>query len=760
MVFRIFVLSFVLFAVNLPVSSSLPPAFSFCSGGDDDYVSRPAFLFQPELTNMPQWSPLYLTWNKYYNSLWESDSLIWGHNLQEWNHYFGGNLPANDIKYIIYEAKAEHLVDLQVKWKFHDFKLREELETNAVIQRLIAKPDSAFLQYILLAKACEPFVTNYDYWDQNPNKSDTDTLLSLAMQAQHAYAACHSPFLKLRYGYQAVRLLRYAEDWNSSVAAFDTMVAPLKQHSIIRYWALEQKAGALYKLDRGSEGAYWFSKVFLECPSRRPIAFSSFSISRDSEWNECMKFCKTTNEKTTLFFLRGINPWNSILDEMRNIYALNPASEYLPVLLSREINRLENGSFDSDPMNWYYGKRNNNKDTITIHLLRQFIDTCVVHKKVASLDMWKLASSYLEYLDGDDATARKTLLDLKASCRTKNILEILPCFEAFYDVAHLTIINAVNEDTLFARIDSVDHDKLRHFTISKFQQLYTTQNDTVKTFLCFHGLDDLKQMLDPVLTDQVIRWAQKSNPTSFDRFLMTQRLYSSDHYSAIGQNGLWEIRGTILLGEHKLNEALTIFQSIPETEQWNSRTDPFSSRIRDCRDCDFSIDTQQTYSHLALVQTIIEYEKKIKTDPAHAARYHRLLGNVYYNLTYFGNAGEGLTFTRDFNRFFHQDREDYPKNKKTKFDLDCSLAQSHYVAAMQLAQETGDIELAAECCFMAAKCEQNEYYVTVSSDDENKTTKNMYYRTYFKLMKERYSKTRFYDKAIHECTYFNYFVSR
>ena len=70
MVFRIFVLSLFLLAANLPINYNLPPAFYFCSGGDDDYISRPAFLFEPELTNMPQWAPLYLTWNRYYSNVW------------------------------------------------------------------------------------------------------------------------------------------------------------------------------------------------------------------------------------------------------------------------------------------------------------------------------------------------------------------------------------------------------------------------------------------------------------------------------------------------------------------------------------------------------------------------------------------------------------------------------------------------------------------------------------------------------------------
>jgi hypothetical protein len=697
--------------------------------------------------------------------MWEEDSVILGDNIKEWSQYFGGKLPTADIKYVIYKADITPLFDLQVKWKFKQFQLHPALDTNRLIQRLVAKPDSEFLQYILYAKTCEPFVTNRDYWDpDNSHKSDTDTLLILAKRGEHYYNSCHSSFLKLRYGYQVVRLLRYVEDWESSIASYDKLIAPLKVQSIIRYWALEQKAGALYKLDRHGEGAYWFSRVFSECPSRRSIAYASFSITSDSVWKDCMDRCKTTKEKTALFFLRGINPRNSVIDEMKSIYSLDPGSEFLPVLLSREINRLENEGFPSDPMGSYWGRYTNSPDTLTIHILRQFIDMCVFQKKVIPTDMWKLASSYLQYLDGDDITAKRTLLNLKASSRTKNILQAIPCFEAYYDVAHLKELDDTSENNLYTRVLSTKHDKLQEYTISKFQQLYTDQDDTIKAFLCSHGLSDLKKMLNPAMTDQVIQWSKKENPTSFDQFLLINRLYSRDGYyyegGAQGQNGLLEVKGTIILGQNKLDKALEVFKLIPENEQWRSSADPFSSRIKDCRDCDFSDKAQKTYSHLFLVQSIIENENRIKTDPKHAAMYHQLLGNVYYNLTHFGNASEGLTFTHNCDRWFHDDAIVYKKTGKINFDVDCSLARKHYVEAMKLAESSGNLEQAAECCFMAAKCEQNEYYVTVISDDENKTTKKTYYRTLFKQMKERYSKTQFYGKAIHECKYFNYFVSR
>jgi hypothetical protein len=308
---------------------------------------------------------------------------------------------------------------------------------------------------------------------------------------------------------------------------------------------------------------------------------------------------------------------------------------------------------------------------------------------------------------------------------------------------------------------------LRAYTILKYKQLYKERNDTIKEFLCSNGLSELKNRLDLALTQKIIDWSNKQYPTSFDKYLLDNRLKDNGYYrydynieGANGKNGLLEVKGTILLGQHKLKDALEIYKLIPEDEQWRSAADPFTSRISDCRDCDFRDRSQKKYTHKALVQAILDYEQKLKTDPGHAMEYHRLLGNVYYNLTHFGNATEGLRFYHDCDRFFNWDAEKYKKTGIINFDVDCSRAKEHYLQAMSLAEANGNIELAAECCFMAAKCEQNEYYVTIVNDDEKYTTKNKLYKNYFKLMKERFAKTQFYARAIKECMYFNNFASR
>jgi len=79
-----------------------------------------------------------------------------------------------------------------------------------------------------------------------------------------------------------------------------------------------------------------------------------------------------------------------------------------------------------------------------------------------------------------------------------------------------------------------------------------------------------------------------------------------------------------------------------------------------------------------------------------------------------------------------------------------------------------DKELKAKCCFMAAKCEQNEFYndlgaklIKIDNDNfwKSYAQEKLKYRTNFEILYNVYSDTEFYEEAIKECMYFNNFVT-
>ncbi|MCX6144503.1 MAG: hypothetical protein NTZ35_14945, partial [Ignavibacteriales bacterium] len=739
---RTFAICSLLFVASVGVISTVPSISRLCSGGDDDEPSRPAFLFDPELTGEPEYRPLYFTWNKYYDNGWLNDSCTHNSNLFEWRRHFGNNVTLWDIGRVIYNSTLEEVrhIDKYVKGESAD--LNDTLRQNVLVQHMKETGDLPFASYLLFAKRCEPYVTDFDRWDPEGSVARVkDSLLALLKEGKIFYDSCPSEFIKLRYGYQLVRLAHYSRQLEECRDIYDRYVEPSKVESIMRYWALEQKAGALRKLGLEAESSYLFSLVFDRCPSRRETSFSSFRITSDSAWNVCLSLCRTPKERTTLFFLRGMRPQGNAVEEMRNMYEVDPTSAQLNILLVRELNKFENDLLQLTPKEnvafyeTYESFEEGKKEEVqSLRSLKEFVDRCVHEARVKNLDLWRLALAYMEYMTAKYDEAQGMLERLKNTTSNDSIRKQIGLFQLAVEITRLRQIDDVTEDGLFRRVLDANHEKLKTLSINTFEKLCEMKGDSIKAYLCNHDLRDLQVNLDLELVDRILDWRIHKVKTSLDGYLVYHRLdypdagyeYGYGYYEMRGDGlvTLKELKGTILLGQNRLKEAMGVFRQIPEAALERLRADPFKGRIKDCRDCDFAEKSEKPYNKLSLTLSILELLDKIKNDPKRAAEYHFLLGNAYYNMTHFGNAAEATIYDRNADLWFGGIASEFQKTKTLPFYLDCSRALQHYDTAMKLAEASGDLELASKCCFMAAKCEQNRYYVTVTGYDEKWTIKN------------------------------------
>ena len=87
------------------------------------------------------------------------------------------------------------------------------------------------------------------------------------------------------------------------------------------------------------------------------------------------------------------------------------------------------------------------------------------------------------------------------------------------------------------------------------------------------------------------------------------------------------------------------------------------------------------------------------------------------------------------------------------------LASSHFQRAMDL---TGDKEFKAKACFMAAKAEQNRYFNTpvTSQSGSGDSGDPVHSPVYFKMLKDSYATTRYYQEITRECGYFRDYRER
>jgi hypothetical protein len=142
------------------------------------------------------------------------------------------------------------------------------------------------INYLLFAKKCEPFATPSEesddenwYYGSIRKKMTKPEFMSTAKDGNLLYAATKDTDIKLRIAYQLVRLSHYGGFNDDAIRYFNTYVVPLKQKTLLYYYALEQKAGALFNQKKFAEAGNAFAEVFHNTTDRKIPCYASFRIS-------------------------------------------------------------------------------------------------------------------------------------------------------------------------------------------------------------------------------------------------------------------------------------------------------------------------------------------------------------------------------------------------------------------------------------------------------------------------------------------------
>ena len=247
--------------------------------------------------------------------------------------------------------------------------------------------------------------------------------------------------------------------------------------------------------------------------------------------------------------------------------------------------------------------------------------------------------------------------------------------------------------------------------------------------------------------DLLIRFIEKPDKTEYEKFLVNIYKYNLKE--------LYDIKGTIYLSQHKFKKAVDAFNNGYGDDPLQA--DPFIIHINDCIDCDLRDKTSKDYTKKSFALRMLELDSLAESDKDNSAQYYFLMANGLYNATLFGNCWDAVAYSKDFDVWFRGELKDVES-------YDCSEAQKYYLRAMNL---TSDNELAAKCCFMASKCEQNSFYIDYAEGKikigqdgfwKNYAKAKLEYRKNFYIMRDKYSGTDFYKEALKECKYFNDFV--
>lgn len=686
-------------------------------------------------------------------------------NIEEWRERFCDIPKLTDIHQLIYKSTLTDLQVIRSSIGKRTGSLPYSWETNTFAKHLQNEGCLEVIDYLIYAKRCEPHVLPQDTWDPAPR--NVVAMRTLIDQAKQFFIDIESHYVRLRYAYQMVRLSHYAGDYEETLELYDWLMPKIDNDpSILEYWILGHKAGALMKLGRNVEAGYLYAQIYDRCPSKRTSAFRSFLIKTDDEWHECMLLCKDDRERATLHVLRANQSKSNITEELNNIYELDPKNDQLELLLVREIQKLEKDLLGIE----FNDQKQHNKryqdiprpiaGQVVIDLLA-FVRKMLEEKQVANLELWKMAEFYLEFLAGNNYYAQRTLEEAKDFVKNKKLKAQLNVWELAFEIATFEGKNGKldeleeNIGTLKRRNRTYEQfPDFEDYTNDKLAQLYREYNHPGKAFRIHYPLRAMLPNPQPAIIEDLIAVCNQTTRNYIEREMV-------ERGDSTIKNDLLDIKATLALQKYQLEAALEIYKDIGRAD-WDNYGlfAPFIERVKDCVHCPLP-DTARLYNKGELIETIRKKEYDARAYTKNSAWLFYEIGLAYYNISYFGHSWRATDYFRSGsslsrwqltdNKNFVMDHYYYPFGNRE--NLDSSQALLYFERALELAETGGNRELAARAAFMAAKCELNNFYI-------NRFNGGVRTYKFFNMLAGEYWNTAFVqNRVLKECKYFEAYVN-
>ncbi len=307
-------------------------------------------LFRPGIDDMSGLEPFYYS-ERFLNSQSPDPAgLDYKRNCKEWQTFTGPQVNLKDIYEIQYRTSPDNFA---LACKTGDW---QGFEDNTFVQWLRQKKNKAALDYMSLAKQSEYAQFNDgDPWTPKDYGTPAGKAFGLTEQvAATAAVKCWSipdPFLRERYAFQLLKSLYYLGGHEDSVATL------YKQYfagsrSVLKGWTELYYGMTLV----GKQRTYYLLQSFDHSEEKKVFCYHHISL-KDLDTLEW-----ATRDKHTLmliYTMRAMRMPGHALPVIRKVYQLEPSSPYLPFLVSREINKIEDWIWSPEVLDFYSVTRQN-----------------------------------------------------------------------------------------------------------------------------------------------------------------------------------------------------------------------------------------------------------------------------------------------------------------------------------------------------------------------------------------------------------------
>ena len=712
-------------------------------------------LFNQEIMSDERYRPFLLIYGSRY---YTNDTLRNG-NIEEWRQYLG--LSYDETKYLVFKASRSDLQNLSKGKRAVD-------ENLSFASADFMKNQKQALLYLAYAKYLEPYMriipgedTDF-YWDlpeyeHNAGDLDYEKVKTVLTKSWNAESDNE---LKLRYGYQLVRLAHYTRRYQEAVQLFEQYVEPLKMRTEMYYYALAQKAGALRGMGETQRANRDFIRVFANSYDLKTMAYTSLTMGWDNEINfaDFVAGAADNNERNDIFFMMGYSDFNNPVNEIEKIVVTDPNAIQAKVLMVRAINMLERrmllsyvpwGEGDDRSRYPYLGQ----DDTEGRAFFNQALRVSDMQRdKASDKNFWNLASSYLHFLSKDFELAHNCLGNVKST--DADYMAMVKNLTAYIDICRQPKIDANTERYLYdnyANMIKGEESYSLNMADNSFigmvlSNRYGLQGEKAKSFLMLRHVKAIEDNPKESLLDDIQSFLNKKKKTQLEEYIAA----TSTTEMANTNNYLAYVKGVLRLTEGDFKTAKGLFEK--QTRLKMSRrlfghniVVYYSGDEKDIMRDDYIADFSFIHDNMTEVEVadalmqLDKIGKKEKGDESAKANY--LIANFFYNVSRTG-------YYRQYLRFDNNNGFSYwkygPDANVYKNTLDLSSA---YLEKAKKSAE--DRELKAHIVYAQAKNAQQVMEDHVDTWDQQMVIPHAQLNEF-----DQYAGTSYHQAVLSNCVYY------
>jgi hypothetical protein len=792
------------------------PANGITCGPTEDPHDYFTSFFSNKVGTEPVYRPFYYTaLLKFYDDedYWQEqdDKLASVNNriAEEWKDYAKA-VNLKDAVKLIYFTDANAFKALEESSRTGK-ALPDSLAKNSLAQNLLKEKKTEAIQYLVFATKTD-YVSAAGDWEDK--KRDSLQLNRYIAEATEAFAKATDPFIKNKYAFQRVKLAFYNNRNTDCIRWYDENFTDANT-SAVSNPALSYKGGSLFRLGKKKEAAYVFSKVFPLSDKLKKTNFTGFLWATDY-CNQTLipsytALCKNNNEKATMLAMFALHGTDYQLDLLQQVYELQPSSPLLPLLATREINKLEEQYFT--PLlnkekggkalyiswNWVEekdkaeGKQKPNGQVQAIKTA-QFFEKLFVDKSIAHPSLYAAGAAYLRFMTKDYEGAKARLVKAKPAAGDEKVKDQIQLINLLIAANENKVLSKEREAEILPSlkwlVEKAKKDEdyqvfCRNFFSQILAQKYEQQGDAPRAALAY-GVADLAFLRTDKNKEEYFQYGTAlqfiRNEITTENLLKLYGLMTAPstetekyflQYASIKRNDVIDIIGTSHLRDRNYAKAIEWLSKASALEpliqtQYNYKTDkeitvnvdPFFDYLNDWQRLTKSVATP--YTKLTLAKKLQDMEAKMATVAGEEkARLYYQYASALYNMSYYGNSWSAVAYDRSGSDW----NEGSYKLPWQKEYYGVYAARGYYQKAYDA---TMNKEYKAACLFMVAKCAQRQIprpsydYNNYGAYDKAEAAfqKKFMNNPLFGKFKSEFGNTKFYQYVYNRCSYLRDYVKK